>query len=145
MGAHKPRGILAARKLANKRRLNRWADKNYRKAHTGREFRWDPLGGSSHASGICNGKVGFESKQPNSALRKGVRILLKKNSKKIMAFVPGDGTLNFIDENDTCLVSGLGRKGRTVGDMPAVRYQVVSVAGLSLKALYLGKKQKKKA
>ena len=123
---------------------SRWADKSYCKSHTGREFRWNPLGKASHASGICTAKVGFESKQPNSALRKGIRVLLKKNNKKVAAFVPRDGTLNFIDENDTVFISGLGRKGRTVGDIPGIRYQVVSVANISLKALFLGKKQKKK-
>ena len=102
------------------------------------------MGGASHASGICVGKVGFESKQPNSALRKGVRVLLKKNNKKVAAFVPHDGCLNFIDENDTILISGLGRRGRTVGDIPGIRFGCVAVAGISLRALYLGKKQKKK-
>lgn len=102
------------------------------------------MGGASHASGICVGKVGFESKQPNSALRKGLRVLLKKNNKKVAVFVPKDGCLNFIDENDSVLISGLGRKGRTVGDIPGIRFKCVNVAGISLKALYLGKKQKKK-
>ena len=88
--------------------------------------------------------MGFESKQPNSALRKGIRVLLKKNNKKVAAFVPRDGCLNFIDENDNILISGLGRKGRTVGDIPGIRFQVITVAGISLKALFLGKKQKKK-
>ncbi len=43
---------------------------------------------------------GIESKQPNSAVRKCVRVQLIKNGKKIAAFVPNDGCLNFIDEND---------------------------------------------
>ena len=30
MGKHKPSGIKAGRKLRNKRRLNLWADKNYK-------------------------------------------------------------------------------------------------------------------
>ena len=76
-------------------------------------------------------------------MRKGVRVLLRKNNKKIAAFVPRDGCLNYINENDRILISGLGRRGRTVGDMPGIRYKCVSVAGLSLRALYLGKKQKK--
>lgn len=42
---------------------------------------------------------GLEAKQPNSAIRKGVRVQLIKNGKKIAAFVPNDGCLNFIDEN----------------------------------------------
>lgn len=42
---------------------------------------------------------GVEAKQPNSAIRKCARVQLIKNGKKITAFVPSDGCLNFIDEN----------------------------------------------
>lgn len=45
---------------------------------------------------ICSG---LEAKQPNSAIRKGVRVQLVKNGKKIACFVPNDGCLNFVDEN----------------------------------------------
>ncbi len=48
-------------------------------------------------------------------MRKCARVLLRKNGKKIAAFVPLDGSLNFINENDEVLVSGLGRKGHAVG------------------------------
>lgn len=44
--------------------------------------------------------------------------------KKITAFVPRDGCLNFVDENDEVLVSGFGRKGHAVGDIPGVRFKV---------------------
>jgi small subunit ribosomal protein S23e len=43
---------------------------------------------------------GIEAKQPNSAIRKCVRVQLIKNGKKIACFVPRDGCLNFVDEND---------------------------------------------
>ena len=42
---------------------------------------------------------GIEAKQPNSAIRKCVRVQLIKNGKKIACFVPNDGCLNYIDEN----------------------------------------------
>jgi ribosomal protein S12 len=42
---------------------------------------------------------GIEAKQPNSAIRKCCRVQLIKNGKKIAAFVPNDGCLNFIEEN----------------------------------------------
>jgi small subunit ribosomal protein S23e len=42
---------------------------------------------------------GIEAKQPNSAIRKGCRVQLIKNGKKVAAFVPNDGCLNFVDEN----------------------------------------------
>lgn len=70
---------------------------------------------------------------------------LIKNGKKIAAFVPNDGCLNFIDENDEVLIGGFGRKGRAVGDIPGVRFKVVKVAGVSLLALYRGKKEKPKS
>ena len=45
-------------------------------------------------------QIGVEAKQPNSAIRKCVRVQLIKNGKKITAFVPNDGCLNFVEEND---------------------------------------------
>ena len=61
---------------------------------------------------------GVEAKQPNSAIRKCIRVQLIKNGKKITAFVPNDGCLNFIEENDEVLIAGFGRKGHAVGDIP---------------------------
>ena len=86
-------------------------------------------------------KVGVEAKQPNSAIRKCVRVQLIKNGKKITAFVPNDGCLNFIEENDDP-VAGFGRKGHAVGDIPGVLFKVVKVANVSLLALYKGKKER---
>ena len=85
-------------------------------------------------------KIGIEAKQPNSAIRKCVRVQLIKNGKKIAAFVPRDGCLNFTDENDEVLIAGFGRKGHAVGDIPGVRFKVVKVAGVSLNALFREKK-----
>ena len=64
------------------------------------------------AKGIVVEKIGIEAKQPNSAIRKCVRVQLIKNGKKIAAFVPRDGCLNYIDENDEVLIAVLGRRGR---------------------------------
>jgi len=50
--------------------------------------------------------------------------------------------LNFIDENDRVLISGFGRRGHAVGDIPGVRFKVVKVNGVSLLALFKGKKEK---
>lgn len=91
---------------------------------------------------IRNKKEGIIIKQPNSAIRKCVRVQLIKNGKKITAFVPNDGCLNFIEENDEVLVAGFGRKGHAVGDIPGVRFKVVKVANVSLLALYKGKKER---
>ncbi|KAF9359398.1 40S ribosomal protein S23 [Mortierella sp. NVP85] len=141
-GKGKPRGLQAARKLRTTRRDNRWADKHYKRQALGTAFRFSPFGGSSHAKGIVLEKIGVEAKQPNSAIRKCVRVQLIKNGKKITAFVPNDGCLNFVDENDEVLIAGFGRSGHAVGDLPGVRFKVVKVSGVSLLALWKEKKEK---
>ena len=85
---------------------------------------------------------GLEAKQPNSAIRKGVRVQLIKNGKKIACFVPRDGCLNYVDENDEVLISGFGKRGKSKGDIPGCRFKVCKVVGVSLLALYKGKKEK---
>jgi small subunit ribosomal protein S23e len=104
----KPSGLKTARKLRVHRRDQRWHDLGYKKAHLGTRWKANPFGGSSHAKGIVLEKVGVEAKQPNSAIRKCVRVQLIKNGKKITAFVPNDGCLNYIEENDEVLISGFG-------------------------------------
>lgn len=141
----KPRGIFTARKLKNHRRKQKWNDKRYVKSHSLNTLKADPMNGASHSKGIVIEKIGIEAKQPNSAIRKSVRVQLIKNNKKIAAFVPNDGCLNFIEENDEVLISGFGRKGHSVGDIPGVRFKVVKVAGVSLMALFRRKKEKPKA
>ena len=156
----KPSGIRTARKHVKNRRNQVWADKDYKKAHLGTRWKANPFGGASHAKGIVLEKVGVEAKQPNSAIRKCVRVQLIKNGKKITAFVPNDGCLNFVEENDEVrdgkyfssskisqplsqvLVSGFGRKGHAVGDIPGVRFKICKVANVSLNALFRGKKER---
>ena len=142
MGSGKPRGLRAARKLRNHRRVNRWADKQYKKANLGTWLKANPFAGASHAKGIVLEKIGIEAKQPNPAIRKCVRVQLIKNGKKVSAFVPNDGCLKFIEENDEVLVAGFGRKGHAVGDIPGIRFKVTKVAGVGLLALYRQKKEK---
>jgi small subunit ribosomal protein S23e len=86
MGKGKPRGLNAARKLATTRRENRWADLHYKKRLLGTAYKSSPFGGASHAKGIVLEKVGVEAKQPNSAIRKCVKVQLIKNGKKVTAF-----------------------------------------------------------
>jgi small subunit ribosomal protein S23e len=145
LGKGKPRGIRAARKLRLHRKEERWADKQYKKRLLGSMWKSNPFQGASHAKGIVVEKVGVEAKQPNSAIRKCVRVQLIKNGKKISAFVPMDGCLNYIDENDEVLVAGFGRSGHAVGDIPGIRFKVVKVAGVSLLALFKEKKEKPRA
>lgn len=76
-------------------------------------------------------EVGVEAKQPNSAVRKGVRVWLMKNGKHITAFALSDGCLNFMEENDEVLVVRFHCKGRAIGDIPGVHFQVVKVTSVS--------------
>ena len=45
-------------------------------------------------------------------------------------------------KQDEVLISGFGRRGHAVGDIPGVRFKVVKVAGVSLWALFREKKEK---
>ena len=60
------------------------------------EFSWSNID--------CPYFSGVEAKQPNSAIRKCVRVQLIKNGKKITAFVPRDGCLNYIEVSDNSWV-----------------------------------------
>ena len=138
MGVGQPKGMRAARKLRNHRRVQRWADKDYKKANISTKWK-KPFAGASHAKGIVVEKLGIEAKQPNSAIRKCVRVQLKKNGKKVTAFVPLDGSITYINDNDEVMVSGFGRSGHAVGDIPGVRFKVIAIKSKSLIALYKGK------
>ena len=140
MGVGKPRGIKAARKLIQKRKVNKWADKEYNKQNIPSRWR-RPFGEAPMAKGIVIEKLAVEAKQPNSAIRKCVRVQLKKNGKKITAFVPLDGSLLFLNENDEVMVSGFGRSGHAVGDIPGVRFIVTGIKGKSLISLWRGKSE----
>ena len=114
---------------------------DFKKRNSGSKWK-KPFQEASHASGIVVEKVAVEAKQPNSALRKCVRVQLKKNNKKITAYVPRDGGMSFIDENDEVLVAGFGRSGHAKGDLPGVRFKIVKIAGVGMMALWLRKKEK---
>jgi small subunit ribosomal protein S12 len=138
-----PRGEFGARGLLNKRRRFRWSQAEYARRKLRLTKRFDPLEEAPQARGIVIEKVGVEAKQPNSAIRKCVRVQLIKNGKQVTAFVPGDGGLLFIDEHDEVVVAGIGgSKGGAVGDLPGVKWQVTHVNGVSLAALMLGKREK---
>jgi small subunit ribosomal protein S12 len=143
MGKKSPMGEFAARNLLEKRKQRRWKDRYYKRRMLRLDIKADPLHGSPMAKGIVLEKVGVESKQPNSAIRKCVRTQLIKNGKVITAFLPGDGALNLVDEHDEVLVEGIGgSRGGAMGDIPGVRWKVVTVNGVSLKELVYGRKEK---
>ncbi|ADC64927.1 ribosomal protein S23 (S12) [Ferroglobus placidus DSM 10642] len=137
------RGLFAARKLIENRKKFRWSDKRYVRRVLELNVKADPLEGAPMARGIVLEKVGIEARQPNSAIRKAVRVQLIKNGKQITAFVPGDGAINYIDEHDEVIVERIGgRMGRSMGDIPGVRFKVIKVNRTSLKELWKGKKEK---
>lgn len=138
-----PKGMFAARQMARKRKKARWKYTPFKRRILALDVKSDPLRGAPQARGIVLEKVGIESRQPNSAIRKCVRLQLIKNGRQVTAFLPGDGALNYIDEHDEVLIDGIGGpKGKSYGDLPGVRYKVISVNGVSLQSLILGKKEK---
>lgn len=137
------KGMYAARKLKSNSKKFRWSDRDYSRRALNLDIKADPLGGAPQARGIALEKVGVEAKQPNSAIRKCIRLQLIKNGKQISAFCPGDGAINFIDEHDEVIVERMGgRMGGAMGDIPGVRWKVKAVNNVDLRQLVLGKKEK---
>jgi len=138
-----PNGLCTARKLRKNRKKMRYKSKDYVLKLKRRMEKKDPLEGAPMGRGIVLQKVGIESKQPNSAIRKCVRVQLIKNGRLATAFLPGDGALNYVDEHDEVMIEGIhGPRARSMGDIPGVRYKVSQVNGTPLDLLVLGKAQK---
>ena len=143
MGSKSPRGEFAARKLKNKRKNSRWSNRYLKRRILRLDEKVDPLQVSPQDRGIVLEKAGVESKQPNSAIRKWVRVRRIKNSRTLTAFLPGDGALNIVDEHDEVIVEGIGgSRGSVMDDIPGVGWKVVMANGVSLKELVYGRKQK---
>ena len=137
------KGINAARKLKKSRKKQLWSDRYYKKRVLRLKEKADPLEGTAQARGIVIEKVGIEAKQPNSAIRKCVKVQLIKNGRQITAFTPGDNAISFIDEHDEVMVEGIGgRMGRSYGDIPGVRFKVIKVNDVSLNEMIKGKIEK---
>jgi len=141
--AKKANGLNAGNKLLKRRLKYRWYDKmKYKKSMKIME-KFDPLEGAAQGKAIVLEKVQREAKQPNSAMRKCARVQLIKNGKQITVFLPGDGAQKMVDEHDEVIVERIGGKmGRTKGDLPGIRWQVIKVNDQSLDALLHGKLEK---
>ena len=132
--AKSPLGLFAGRILKAKKKRQRWSISLYKRRKLGLDKKSNPLGGAPQARGIVLEKVGVEAKQPNSAVRKCVRVQLIKNGKTVTAFLPRDGAMNFIDEHDEVHIEGMGAtQGGAMGDIPGVRYKVSKENDTSLK------------
>jgi len=139
----KSKGLNTAKQLKKRRKKSRWKDRWFVRKAKGLKKKSDPLAGSSQAKGIVLEKIQLEAKQPNSAMRKCVRIQLTKNGKQVTAFVPGDGATKLIDEHDEVMIECIGGKmGKSKGDIPGVRWQVIKINDQSLKALLAGRIEK---
>lgn len=140
---NKSRGLGTGKKLKKRRKKSRWHSRKYTRRTLRLKEKSDPLGGASQAKGIVLEKVQLEAKQPNSAMRKCVRVQLIKNGKQVTAFTPGDGATKLIDEHDEVMIECIGGKmGRAKGDIPGVRWCVTKVNDQSLPALLSGKIEK---
>lgn len=139
----KSRGLFAGSKLKKRRKKGRWHSRKFIRKALGLVKKSDPLKGASQAKGIVLEKKQLEAKQPNSGLRKCVVVQLLKNGKKVTAFVPRNEAIKFIDEHDEVLIENIGgAMGRSKGDIPSVRWQVIKVNDQSLDALVHGKIEK---
>ena len=136
-------GLNNAKKLMKNRKKSRWKDKNYISKTLNLYAKADPLEGANQAKGIVLQKVQKEAKQPNSAMRKCCKVQLTKNGKSVTAFIPGNLAQRFLDEHDEVLIQRIGGKqGRSKGDIPGVRFQVIQVNDQPLERLVHGKIEK---
>ena len=138
-------GEFAARELEKNRRRWRKKDPYIAKRERPNKDKYDLLEGSPQGRGIVLEKRGVEARQPNSGIRKCVRVQLNKNGKQLTALAPRDHAIQFIDEHDEVIVEGLGgRKKGAKGDLWGVKYKVIKVNDQSLEMLRTGRKDKVK-
>jgi small subunit ribosomal protein S12 len=136
-------GLKNAGKLLKRRRKFRWKEHKFKSRSLKLFIKADPLEGASQGKAIVIEKVQKEAKQPNSAMRKCCRVQLIKNSRQVTAFIPGNLAQKFIDEHDEVIIERIGGKqGRSKGDIPGVRFQVIKVNDQPLRRLWKGKIEK---
>jgi small subunit ribosomal protein S12 len=136
-------GLKTGAKKIKDRKTCRWKNKKFKKRALGLYAKVDPLEGCNQAKGIVIQKVQKEAKQPNSAMRKCCKVQLTKNGRYVTAFIPGNLAQKFIDEHDEVLIERIGGKqGRSKGDIPGVRFQVIKVNDQPLHRLWQGKVEK---
>lgn len=136
-------GLLSAKKLMKNRRKFRWSQRAYTARVLQLKKKADPLEGAAQAKGIVIEKIQKEAKQPNSAMRKCCKVQLIKNGVSVGAFIPGNLAQRFIDEHDEVIIERIGgRMGRSKGDIPGIRFQVIKVNDQPLRLLVKGKIEK---
>jgi len=135
---------MSARKLMKNKSKFRWSSREYKVRMKKLREKSDPLGGKAWQSrGIVIEKFQKEAKQPNSAMRKCCKVQLIKNGIQVGAFIPGNLAQKFIDEHDEVIIERIGGKqGRTKGDIPGIRFQVIKVNDQPLRKLWKGEIEK---
>ena len=107
--------------------------------------KYDAVGTVPRAKALVLQKFVVEQKQPHSGQIKCVRVQLIKNNRVVGAFVPHDGSINFIDEHDEVTIEGMGGSQRgQMGSIPGMKYKVVEINGASLEEVRTGRKDKPK-
>ena len=136
-------GLKSAQKQQKNRKKFRWKSRKFKARMLNLYAKSDPLEGANQAKGIVLQKVQKEAKQPNSAMRKCCRVQLTKNGKRVTAFIPGNLGQKFIDEHDEVMIERIGGKqGKSMGDIPGVRFKVIQVNDQPLPRLVSGKIEK---
>ncbi len=132
-------GLFNAKKLMKNRQKFRWSHKRYKARKLKLKEKSDPLGSAAQAKGIVISKFQKEAKQPNSAMRKCCKVQLTKSGVQVGAFIPGNLAQKFVDEHDEVIIERIGgAMGKTKGDIPGIRYQVIKVNDQPLRRLWKG-------
>ena len=132
-------GLMSAQKMMKTNRKFRWSQRSYKQRVLKLRVKADPLEGASQAKGIVISKFPKEAKQPNSAMRKCCKVQLIKNGIAVGAFIPGNLAQKFVDEHDEVIIERIGGKmGRSKGDIPGIRFQVIKVNDQPLRRLWKG-------
>lgn len=140
-----PNGEFAGRKLLRQRKHQRLLKKPLKRRKLKLKQKYDPMGTVPMAKGLVLQKIAVEQKQPHSGMIKGVKVQLVKNNKIVGAFVPGDGSINFIDEHDEITLVGMGGSQRgQMGCIPGWKYKVIAVNGTDIQQIRKGRKEKPK-
>lgn len=140
-----PNGEFAARKLVRQRKHQRLLKKWLKRKMLKLKQKYDPMGTVPRAKALVLQKFAVGQKQPHSGQIKCVRVQIIKNGAVVGAFVPGDGTVGFIDEHDEVTIEGLGGSQRgQMGCIPGMKYKVVEINGANAQLIRAGKKEKPK-
>lgn len=139
------RGEFAALKLAKKRKRERLLKKWWKRKHFKLKQKYDAMGTVPMAKGLVLQKYSIKQKLPNSGQVKCVRVQLIKNGKVVGAFVPYDGSINFIEEHDEVTIQGMGGSQRgQMGAIPGLKYKVLMVNGADIFEVVKGRIEKPK-